>query len=76
MDTTKFLKFKQLKRPEAKLLIIKGKDVPIFIQTEGVHKRFLLPEDTINGIHIMNENALIDFLDHYPGEESGTNYQF
>lgn len=68
LDNSTFLQLSSLNMPETKILLIKGKDVPLFVQTEGVHKCFLLPEDSINGVHIMNQKELLPFLEHYPIE--------
>lgn len=74
LDNSTFIQLLSLKVPETKILLLKGKDVPLFVQTEGVHKCFLLPEDSINGVHIMNHKELLTFLENYPIE--ATKYTF
>lgn len=69
IDNSNFVSFSKETTEMIKVLCIKGKDVPIYIQTRGMHRRFLQLTDKVNTVHIMNDFELLSFLQHYPFAE-------
>ena len=66
LDNSKFTTFAKETLEMIKILCIKGKDVPLYIQTKGMHRRFVQLTDRINSVHIINEFELLSFLLYYP----------